>query len=113
MNQLAFAKLVNFVSTDIVHAGEVINIINDDERVTSPAGELDAGIGELEPAHGNLLNSTMQAVSSDSANDEIQFYIPSEIPLEILTNSHTAHNFYNWLSTLINIKLEHDVSNID
>ncbi len=71
MNQLAFAKLVNFVSTDIVQLGEVITIIN--------------------------------------VNNEFQFYISNEIPLETLTNSHTARNFYNWLSTLINIKLEHGV----
>ena len=76
MNQLAFAQLVNFVSTDIVQLGvKAINIINE---------------------------------FANSENDEIQFYIPDEISLEIL-NLPTVRNFYNWLSTLINIKLEYYV----
>jgi len=107
MNQLAFAKLVNFVSSDIVQTGKVINIINDEMTTDEPAL---VSPDELEPASGNTRNLMAPVALSTIVNDDIQFYIASEIPLEILTQSHTARNFYNWLSTLINIKLEHYVN---
>ena len=110
MNQYAFAKLVNYISEEILQGPEIIYIHND------PAGNAQSGPvvpdGELQPGNGG--GTKLQVIGTPDSGDtpnvesseEISFYVSTGVE-----EDEYANELLNWLATLIDIKLEYYIDN--